>query len=71
MRCFIQKASSEGLTFTLRDNETNTGLTCTVETGRTTGSGSGTVTLKPGDPVDVATPEIGTPTAEASFAISG
>jgi Collagen triple helix repeat (20 copies) len=71
MRCFIQTAPTESITFTLRDNEKNTGLTCTVEKGKTTGSGAGTATLKAGDLVDVATPEIGTPGASASFAISG
>jgi hypothetical protein len=71
MRCFIQGGLGENVTFTLRDNEQNTGLTCTVEKGKTTGSGSGTVTLKPGDLVDVASPEHSTSGTAASFAISG
>jgi hypothetical protein len=71
MRCFMQTAPGENITFTLRDDGKNTGLTCTVESGKTTGSGSGTATLKAGDLVDVATPEKGTSVAPASFAIGG
>jgi hypothetical protein len=71
MRCFIEVAPGETITFMLRDDEKNTSLTCTVENGKTTGSGTGTATLKPGDLVDVAMPEKGTPGAAASFAISG
>jgi hypothetical protein len=72
MRCFINNAPKESITFTLRDNETNAGLTCTVKEAETTGSSPpGAATLKPGDLVDVAAPEKGTPGGDASFAISG
>jgi hypothetical protein len=67
----VKEAPAENITFTLRDNQENVGLTCTVEKGETTGRGSGTATLKPGDLVDVATPEKGTPSGPASFAIGG
>jgi hypothetical protein len=70
MRCFIEKAPKENITFTLHDNGEKAGLTCTVEKEKTTGSGGGTATLKPGDLVDVATPETETPAADASFSIS-
>jgi hypothetical protein len=71
MRCFSVESPSENITFTLRDNEKSTGLSCTIEKGKTTGIGSGTATLQPGDLVDVATPEKGTPGGPESFSISG
>jgi hypothetical protein len=73
MRCFIEGGAGKTLSFTLRDNEKDSGLTCTIEKGNTTGSGSGTATLKPGDLVDVETPEKekSAPEVAMSFAISG
>ena len=71
MYCDIEVAPSEDIAFTLRDNQENAGLTCTVEKGKTTGTGGGSATLKPGDLVDVATPEKGMPNTIVSFAIGG
>jgi hypothetical protein len=72
MRCYVEKTVSSPLTFTLRDNGKDvTGLTCLIEANKTTGSGTGTATVKPGDLVDVATPGSNVPGAPGSFAISG
>jgi hypothetical protein len=71
MRCFIEKAPTVNLTFTLRDNAANTTLSCTVEAGNNTGSGSGPATVQPGDLVAISTPSSNTPGAPGSFSVSG
>jgi hypothetical protein len=61
MRCFMNGTASVSLTFTFRDNGANTGLSCTIAAGATTGTGTGSATVAPGDLVDVATPAANTP----------
>jgi hypothetical protein len=61
MRCFMNGTASVSLTFTFRDNGANTGLSCTIPAGATTGTGSGSATVAPGDLVDVGTPAASTP----------
>ena len=56
MRCFVETAPNADITFTLRKNEANTTLTCTVASGANTGSGSGSVSFVAGDRLDVAAP---------------
>jgi len=70
MRCFIESAPAANITFTLRKNGANTALTCTIPSGQTSGSGTGTATWVAGDLLDVQAPAANTPGKIGSFAIS-
>jgi hypothetical protein len=71
MRCWMNGTSASNLTFTLRVNGANSGLTCTITAGQSKGSGTGTAVVVAGDLLDVATPSASTPGQPGSFAISG
>src|SRR5581483_7758718 len=71
MRCWVQTAPAANITFTLRVNGANAGLSCTINAGSTSGSGSGSASVSAGDLVDVATPSASTPGKPGTFAVSG
>jgi hypothetical protein len=70
MYCFQNGTVGVALTYTFRDNNTNTGLSCTIPAGSTTAIGSGSATVAPGDLVSVGTPSAGTPGAFGAFTVS-
>jgi hypothetical protein len=70
MRCFIETAPNANITFTLRVNQGSTGLTCTINSGQTSGSGSGLATWAAGSVLDVLVPSANVPGKPGSFAIA-
>jgi hypothetical protein len=71
MLCFTQTAPTVANTFTLDQNGASSVLTCTINAGATTGSGTDStgVTLSAGDLVDVAMPTANAANHPVSFAI--
>ena len=70
MTCFQNGTSKEALTYTLRENASNTTLACTIPAGLTKGVGTGSVAFTSGDLLDVKTPASGTPGKPGSFSVS-
>jgi hypothetical protein len=69
MSCFQNGTAGVALTYTFRDNGANTGLSCTIPAGATTGSGTGSATVAPGDLVSVGTPAANTPGQYGAFTV--
>ena len=73
IRCSVETALGAGktATFKLNVNNADTALECLITEGKTTGSGSGSVTVSAGDLLAIHTGSTNTPTRPGSFAVSG